>query len=302
MTSPGVQNPHCTASCATNAACTGCSTSPFGESLDRRDLPIADVDGEQHARGNRHAIEPYRAGRARAAIAPDLGSRQPELDHGARRRASSTARPQRGARAVDVQVMADPGPITAVPRQRGGAAGRHGRKPRLDRSSTRHRQSRALEERPARHCHRMPPILIVAKNRHRLTLRQATAARNASRTGFRLAVYAASDIDARQRSTGALATPSGRCSAQDSFGAVETHGYIGRNHPRPGNTERLCPMYRLHAGWLGAIRHTFERVTVMHDRCRRSFLRQIHVHGAPRANLLQAGHGAFESIGRRHRQ
>src|SRR5450755_2804015 len=31
MTSPGVQKPHCTASCATNAACTGCSASPVAK-------------------------------------------------------------------------------------------------------------------------------------------------------------------------------------------------------------------------------------------------------------------------------
>ena len=79
ITSPGVQKPHCTASCATNAACTGCSSSPCARPSMVVTLrpPTSTASSMHEATG--HAIEPDGAGRARAAVAADLGSGQPEL-------------------------------------------------------------------------------------------------------------------------------------------------------------------------------------------------------------------------------
>ena len=49
------------------------------EALDGGDLAATDVDGKQHARSNRHAVEPDRASRAGAPIAADFRPGQPEL-------------------------------------------------------------------------------------------------------------------------------------------------------------------------------------------------------------------------------
>jgi hypothetical protein len=54
---------------------------PMGvaQPFDRRDLPIADIHREGHARVYRHAIEPYRASRTRTTVADNLGASHPQL-------------------------------------------------------------------------------------------------------------------------------------------------------------------------------------------------------------------------------
>src|SRR5206468_2630561 len=51
-----------------------------GEAFDGANLALADFNGERHARADGLAIEPDRAGRARAAIADDLRTREIEID------------------------------------------------------------------------------------------------------------------------------------------------------------------------------------------------------------------------------
>ena len=76
---PGVQKPHCRASCSTNACCTGWSCSPLREPLDRRDVLAARIEREGHAARDHFAVEPDGARRARAAVATDLRAGEAEL-------------------------------------------------------------------------------------------------------------------------------------------------------------------------------------------------------------------------------
>ena len=80
MTSPGVQNPHCTAPVSTNACCTSviARASVRLQPLDGDDLG-ADRRGREHqARAHQRPVDQHRARAALALLAARLGARQAE--------------------------------------------------------------------------------------------------------------------------------------------------------------------------------------------------------------------------------
>ena len=78
-TKPGVQKPHCWASCLTKAAGTASSLPPSDERLGRLDRLALGFQGEHGAGIDRLAVERDRAGPAGAAIADALAAGDVEV-------------------------------------------------------------------------------------------------------------------------------------------------------------------------------------------------------------------------------
>ncbi len=80
ITMPGVQNPHCIASCFTNAACSGCDLLLRRQPFDRGHMMADGINGQRHAAVHRHLVQPHGAAGADASVAHNLGPGHAEMD------------------------------------------------------------------------------------------------------------------------------------------------------------------------------------------------------------------------------
>jgi len=79
ITIPGVQNPHCNASCSTTGRLHRMHSRRRPEPFDSGDLMPPRIDRQHHARSDRPTIQMHRARTTRAAIANQFRSGQPQM-------------------------------------------------------------------------------------------------------------------------------------------------------------------------------------------------------------------------------